>query len=154
MNFSLDNCPKTRGGVWKFNSSLLNDAIFKRELSQLITDQKQCMGKFQTIGVWWNNLKVVIRNFCQKYCFRKHKSTNCLRASLTNRLIRAKNDFARGNESRASEIRDLKCSLSSLAVREAEGAKIQSRAKWLEDGEKPTCYFFRRENQRAVKKLF
>ena len=53
--------------MWKFNSLLLNDAIFKRELSQLITDQKQCMGKFQTIGVWWNNLKVVIGNFCQKY---------------------------------------------------------------------------------------
>ena len=52
LNFSLDNWPKTRGGVWMFNSSLLNDAIFKRALSQLITDQKQCMGNFQTIGVW------------------------------------------------------------------------------------------------------
>ena len=82
------------------------------------------MGNFQTIGVWWDNLKVVIRNFCQKYCFRKHKSTNCFRTSLINRLIHAKNDFANGNELRSSEIRDLECSLSSLAVREAEGAKI------------------------------
>ena len=73
---------------------------------------------------------------------------------MTNRLIRAKNDFARGNESRSSEIRDLECSLSSLALREAEGAQIRSHAKWFEEGEKPTSYFFRRENQRAVKNSF
>ena len=26
LNFSPDDCPRTRSGVWKFNSSLLNDA--------------------------------------------------------------------------------------------------------------------------------
>ena len=30
-------------------------------------------------------------------------------------------------------------------------SKIRSRAKWFEEGEKPTRYFFCRENQRAVK---
>ena len=82
------------------------------------------MANFQTIAVWRDNLKVIIRDFCQKYCSRKRKSANCFRTSLTSRLIRAKNDFARGNESRTSEIRDLECSFSSLALREAEGAKI------------------------------
>ena len=154
LTFSPDDCPGTRSGVWKFNSSLLNDVIFKRELSRLITDHKQSMANFQTIGVWWDNLTVVIRDFCQKYSSRKRKSTNCFRTSLTNRLIRAKNDFACGNESRSSEIRDIECSLSSLALREAEGAKIRSRAKWLEEGEKPTRYFFRRENQRVAKNYF
>ena len=142
LTFSPDDCPGTRSGVWKFNSSLLNDGIFKRELSQLITDQKQFMANFQTIGVWWDNLKGIIRDFCQKYCSRKRKSTNCFRPSLTNRLTRAKNDFACGNESRSSEIRDFECSLSSLALREAEGAKIRSRAKWFEEGQKPTLYSF------------
>ena len=60
LTFSLDHCPRTRNGVWKFNSSLLNDVIFKRELSQLITDQKQSMASFQTIGVWWDKLLFVI----------------------------------------------------------------------------------------------
>jgi len=77
LTFSPDDCPRTRSGVWKFNSSLLHDVIFKCELPQLITDQKQFMATFQTIGVWWDNFKVVIRNFCQKYCSCKRKSTNC-----------------------------------------------------------------------------
>ena len=75
LTFSPDDCPRTRNGVWRFNSSLLNDVIFKRELSQSITAQKQSMASFQTIGVWWDNLKVAIRNFCQKYCSRKRRST-------------------------------------------------------------------------------
>lgn len=104
LTFSPDDCPGAHSSVWKCNSSLLNDAIFKRELPHLITDQKKCMGNFQTIGVWWDNLKVIIRHFSQKYCSRKRKSSNCLRTSLTKRLILAKNDFARSNESRSSEI--------------------------------------------------
>ena len=39
-------------------------------------------------------------------------------------------------------------------MRKAEGAKIRSRAKWFEEGEKPTRYFFCRENQRAAKNSF
>ena len=31
LTFSPDDCPGTRSGVRKFNSSLLNDVIFKRE---------------------------------------------------------------------------------------------------------------------------
>ena len=42
----------------------------------------------------------------------------------------------------------------SLAAREAVGAKIPSRAKWVEEGEKPTRYFFRLEQQRAEKNSF
>ena len=154
LNFSCVDCPGARSGVWKFNSSLLNDGNFKRELSQLINDQKQHTGDFQSMGLWWDNLKVTIRDFCQKYCSRKRKSSNYTRTLLTNRLIRAKNDFARGNESRSVEIRDLECSLSSLAMQEAEEAKIRSPAKWTEEGEKPTCYFFRCEQQRAAKNTF
>lgn len=43
LNFSSVNCRGACSGVWKFNSSLLNDSNFTRELSQLISDQKQCI---------------------------------------------------------------------------------------------------------------
>ena len=51
-------------------------------------------------------------------------------------------------------MRDSESALSSLISREAEGAKIRSRAKWIEEGEKPTRYFFRLEKQRAEKNSF
>ena len=64
LTLSFADCPGARDGVWKFNSSLLSDANFKRELSELITDQKQRTGDFQSIGLWWDNLKTTIRDFC------------------------------------------------------------------------------------------
>ena len=47
-------------------------------------------------------------------------------------------------------MRDVESALSSLISRETEGAKIRSRAKWIEEGEKPTRY----EQQRAEKNSF
>ena len=44
--------------------------------------------------------------------------------------------------------------LSSLISGEVEGAKIRSCAKWIEEGEKPTQYFFRLKQKRAEKNSF
>ena len=42
----------------------------------------------------------------------------------------------------------------SVVQGEAEGAKIGSRAQWIEEGEKPTRYFFLLEKKRAEKNHF
>ena len=73
---------------------------------------------------------------------------------LTKRLIRAKSAFHAGDNSVVSELRDVESALSSIISREAEGAKIRSRAKLIEEGEKPTRYFFRLVHQRAEKNSF
>ena len=54
----------------------------------------------------------------------------------------------------ASVVNNLECQLSSLISKEAEGAKIRSRAQWFEEGEKPTRYFFRLEQKRAESNTF
>ena len=46
-----------------------------------------------------------------------------------------------GDSSIKSEIADLEGSLKVLMTEEYVGAKIRSRAKWLEQGEAPTKFF-------------
>lgn len=70
---------------------------------------------------------------------------------LTKRLIRAKNDFHSGDHLAAPIVKDLESALLSVISKEAEGAKIRSKAQWLEEGKKPTCFFFRQEQKRAEK---
>ena len=48
---------------------------------------------------------------------------------------------------------ELEASLKSIFDREFEGSKIRRRAKWLEEGEAPTRFFFSLENQRHEKSL-
>ena len=123
-------------------------------MSALIVKHKQRKDDFATVGIWWDDFKLIVRAACIRFSSRKRKEANRERHSLTKRLISAKNAFARGNTSKASEIRDLESSLSSLATREVVGAKIRSRAKWVEEGEKTTRYFFRLEQKRAEKNSF
>ena len=72
---------------------------------------------------------------------------------LTKRLICAKNDFHSGDHLAAPIVKDLESALLSVISKEAEGAKIRSKAQWLEEGKKPTRFFFRQgqEQKRAEK---
>ena len=151
FDLTLDGFSDGRGGVWRLNTALLADTDFKHELSFVINRQKSRIAAFDSLGAWWDDLKLVIRSTCINYCTRKRQSVNRDRNDLTKRLIRAKGAFHAGDDSVVSEIRDLESALSSLISREAEGAKIRSRAKWIEEGEKPTRYFFRLEHKRAEK---
>ena len=41
--------------------------------------------------------------------------------------------------------------MKALISRELEGSKVLSRVRWLEDGEKPTRYFFKLEHERVAR---
>ena len=144
FELSLDGFLNKRGGVWRLNTVLLADADFRREVSSVINRQKSRIADFESLGAWWDDLKLVIRSTCINYCTRQRQSVNRDRNDLTKRLIRAKSAFHAGDDS----------VVSPLISRVAEGAKIRSRAKWIEEGEKPTRYFFRLEQTRAEKNSF
>ena len=73
------------------------------------------------------------------------------RTVLTKGLIRARQAFMQGDQSVWKTIQMLENQLKTLSRREMEGVKIRSRAKWIEEGEKPTCFFFQREKSRIEK---
>ena len=66
-------------------------------------------------------------------------------------MIALKHRLASGDPSIKSEIADLESSLKVLMTEEYVGAKIRSRAKWLEEGEAPTKFFLKLASQRFEK---
>ena len=73
---------------------------------------------------------------------------------MTKRLVRAKRSAQLGDAESASLVTELERSLHALILQESQDAKIRSRAKWIDEGEKPTRYFFRLERARADKNSF
>ena len=69
----------------------------------------------------------------------------------TNLLIKAKRDLLAGDASAKSRIKHLESELQALNRVQNEAVKIRSRAQWLEEGEKPTKFFFTLELTRAEK---
>lgn len=91
---------------------------------------------------------------CIDFSVRKHRKVNAERNLLTKKLIRVKNALHSGDPDFAPIVKNLECALSSLLAKEAEGAKIRSKAQWIEENEKSTQFFIRLENKHAGQNCF
>ena len=149
LELSLEGIVKRGAGVWRFNNSLLSNAEFKSTLKRVIADFKLKIQDFVSLRDWWDSLKIEIRKATVSFSVHERRLQNQNRILLTKRLIRAKN-----SSQPSAVIDDLEGQLSTLISKEAEGAKIRSRAQWFEEGEKPTRYFFRLERTRAISNSF
>jgi len=153
VNLSIDCTVSTpRGpGIWKFNNSLLSDKIFCEYLSGRISDLSLCLSTFDSIKLWWDFFKVSIKADIISYAKSKHKKLNRERVVFTNCLIDLKRRLIQGEISASPEILATESHLAALVHRSLEGAKTRSWAQWLEEGEKPTCFFFKLERERIEK---
>ena len=146
--------PTHKTGIWKFNCSLLSDTDFKQLIINAIERSKLEVNNFASLGDWWDALKIKLRTISIDFSTRKRRKVNADRSMLTKKLIRAKHDLFSGDQLAAPTVKNLESALSSLISKEAEGAKIRSKVQWLEEGEKPTRFFFRLEQKRAEKNTF
>ena len=153
LHLLLNNFSSERNGVWKFNTALLSDPDFITMMSALIKGQRRRVDDFNTLGAWWDSLKVEIKRSCVGYCARKRASANRERTTLNKQIIRLKNRLHSGDTTALKELKESQHALSSLIQKEAEGAKIRARAKWIEEGEKPTRYFFSIRTEKSGKEL-
>ena len=99
----------------------------------------------------WDLLKDKIRCFSISYSREKRRLFSWEKVSLINSLSLLKRRLAEGDNSVKATISDLELALKRLFDRQLESSKIRSRAKWLEDGETPSSYFLRLENERHAK---
>ena len=138
-------------GLWKFNNSLLADTDFCDHISSRISDLSNCTLRFPSFKDWWEFFKLCLKEECVDFAKRKRTELNHEKVSLTNRLIRCKQLLVNGDISASAEIVALEARLLALFHLEIEGVKTRSRAQWIEEGEKPTRYFFQLERERVEK---
>ena len=140
-------------GVWKLNNSLLEDEDFRALISELIDLFVSFRHAFSSSREFWDALKNDIQSVSVSFSRDRSRSRAREKVLLTNRLIVLKRRFALGNISDTQEIALLEASLRAIFDKELEGSKIRSRARWLEEGEAPSRYFFTLEGQRHEKTL-
>ena len=120
----------------------------------LITAEKEKIPLFSSLGDWWDNLKILIRRTCINFSSRKRKKLLSECNSLTKHLLSAKSAVFAGDRDQISNVNKLESALEAVINSECEGAKIRSRAWLIEEGEKPTRFFFRLERKHAKKDIF
>ena len=135
-------------GVWKFNNSLLDDHIYCALIADLIDQHLSFKHVFVSMKDFWESLKEVFRNSTINYSRTKRKELSRDRVRITNRLVKLKFRLVNGDDSVKSEILELESELSAIFRQELDGIKIRSRAKWLEEGEIPSRFFFKLGRER------
>lgn len=151
LEFVFDNLIPRGPGIWKFNNSLLDDEGLCDYLTGRISDLSLCKTRFDSITTWWDFFKASLRGDIIAFARERRRRLHRERISLTNRIISLKRQLVQGFSPVSHEILFLESRLAALTDRMLEGVKTRSRAQWLEQGEKPSRYFFKLEKERMAK---
>ena len=91
---------------------------------------------------WWELLKDCIRNTAIHFGKQKFPKINSDRVRLTILLITAKQHLVAGNTTTRFTIDRLESQLNAINTKQQKSAQVLTRAQWIEEGEKPSKYFF------------
>ena len=147
LSFQFDDNLARGPGLWKFNNSLLHDNDFCAFVSSRIEDLSDSIDAFPSVKAWWDFFKNSIKSDIIFFSRQKRRRLSHERVMLTNRIISLKRRLVSGDVSVCFEIESLVSRLKVLTLKELEGSKIRSRVQWLEEGEKPSRFFFRLERE-------
>ena len=135
-------------GLWKFNSSLTLDDDFTRLLSQFLQDWKLQKGRYPDLRTWWDKGKSHIRGITVEFATSKRRDKRLQRSNLVRQLCFAEQRPVHS----AGVITDLRRQIREIDEEFLSGVIVRSKELWVEQGEKPTKYFFNLEKKRQQKK--
>ena len=151
VNLNFDK--SARGpGRWKLNTSILSDKAYKTKIRTLLQHTKEAH-KNLSRQLLWEIIKIKIKKFSISYCKQKQKIKINLMKELETKIQEKESELIKSNYNKIIQTeRDaLAEELYDLVNKQNIGAQVRSRAKWMEQGEKGTKYFFNLEKENISK---
>ena len=101
-------------------------------------------------------VKAKFKFFCIEYTHNRSKNWEYRKQKLVQELKESEHKLA--TEPQNGELQrktlQLKRDLELQEIKQAQGAQVRSRAKWIENGEKNTKYFLRLKNNKVLLILY
>ena len=130
------------GGHWKFNSRYLDDGNFVAQMNVKLKEWLDMYKDIRDKRVQWEMLKYEIRRYCMKYGKDKKSEQNVYTGNLLYRLKLLETELSeRPSDQVQQKYYSIKEELRKIEQDKAKGCMIRSRARYIEEGEKPTHYF-------------
>ena len=142
--------PVTLGpGFWKLNTSLLKDPEYIKTITSFWIHWKTRKGRYSTLPIWWDIGKQRIRRLSRRYATKLKTARTSSRTTLNAQILTLRRQLDAGDHSVLNPYNDLLLQIQHLDAYETEGLRVRSRARWAEEGETSSKYFFRsiRRNQ-------
>lgn len=153
ITLSVVICGETKGpGYWKLNCSLLHDQKYVEHINKVIRDTstKNKMEKLDPL-LSWEMIKLSIRGETIKFSKQRARKEKGIQKKLEQNLktLEANEESISANH---EEIDRIKRQLDNELDKQAKGAAIRARVRWIEEGEKSTKYFFNLEKRKSRQK--
>ena len=143
-------------GLWKVNNTLLEDENYKELImfyySQIVEKHSEVTDK----QLLWELIKMELRSKTIKYSKQKRREIKDIEITLQTRLQDLDKKICNSNILDKEILDSYEAAKEELKrIHELRGheATFRSKMKWIEQGEKPTKYFFNLEKSLYEKKL-
>ena len=134
-------------GFWKFNTSLLKDPDFCGKINQVLHCASGEIPTDGSILTWWDGLKGDFKEIAIAHSKRIRQQHLAEYKALSAQYL------ASEKAGKPEQMKRLKDKLRELDSEQWAGAQIRSRAYLLDNREKPSRYFYRKELNQGKKKI-
>ncbi len=146
------NYEKPGKGFWKLNVSLLNDADYvsmvKESIDNVVNENAEA-----NPNTLWETIKCVVRGDSIRYSVKKAKERNKLQNNLERQIVDLELQYSQNlDPSVLTALEAKRRDLEAIYSHRAKGAMVRSKARWVEEGERNSRYFFNLEKRHSAKK--
>ena len=139
-------------GLWRFNTRHLYNPAFIKKMNQAIDEQlEHVIVQKMKPDVAWEHIKLTLIYHANEFSRKIAAESNLIRNQLETEIDRLENleNISEGNQAILDRTHQ---DLEDLVTKKAQGAIFRSKAKWYNEGEHNTKYFFSLEKSRAGQK--
>ena len=152
------SCERPRGpGLWKFNNTLLKDEEYVERVRETYSNTVKYYRDVTSKGLLWELIKMEIRNATISFTKYKAKVSRDRAEEIRQQLEQlddtmCNNFFSPDINQILLHYDNLKWELQSLYENKGRQAMFRAKCRWVEQGERPTKYFFNLEKRNYNKK--
>ena len=133
---------------WKLNTSVLDDLAYRQEIYDLLTYTKTQIPFSTNLIQWFEDTKLHIKLISKRYCTEKRRRLSTQITALTTQI----NQTMETTTYNPFQIEALYTQLHTLQHTLSYGTIIRCRERLILNGEKPTRFFFQKEQSMQRKK--
>ena len=147
LSLSVPDVVPPGPGLWKLNTSILSDEDYFTLIATAWRDWRSSVPRFPSLAKWWEKGKSLIKGLTIQFCCEKSRARSSNRDLLVRLVEHLKTKVDGGSSSCVGPYHSAMAELAQLDLEAARGAQVRSRARWVEEGETSSAYFFRLEKK-------
>ena len=143
LSLSVPDVAPPGPGLWKLNTSILLENEYYNLVAAAWRDWCFSIHRFPSLAKWWEEGKSLLKGLTIKYCCERSWVCSANRDLLVRLIEHLKLKVDGGSSSCVGPYHSAMAKLAKLDLETARGAQVRSRARWVEEGETSSAYFFR-----------